>query len=136
VQKREANIMATPKRGGGRKSKYTPETVGKLLQAIKLGATYKLACDYAGIDQSTFHDWMKNKPEFSTQLKEAEGSGAVGLLARIQKEATDGTWQAAAWILERRYPDMYGRQRMEHTGADGNALKIQVVYGDEESGDE
>jgi transposase len=98
----------------GRKSKYTPETVKKLTDAIKLGATYELACGYAGITYETLRVWLATKPAFSEALKEAEGAAAVGWLARIEKAAQDGTWQAAAWKLERRYPADYGRTVQEH----------------------
>jgi hypothetical protein len=111
----------------GRRSKYTPETVDKLTQAIRLGATYKLACDYAGIDVSTLHDWVNTKPEFSTAIKDAEGKGALGWLAKIEQAASDGNWQAAAWKLERRYPEMYGRQRMEITGADNGPIQTEII---------
>jgi hypothetical protein len=93
----------------GRKSKYTPETVQKITQAIELGATYELACGFAGIAPATFYDWMNKKPEFSEAIKTAEGKGAVKWLAKIEAAATDGNWQAAAWKLERRYPTIYGR---------------------------
>lgn len=119
--------MAKP----GRKTKYTPETVAKIVQAIKTGATYQLACQYAGISHETFAQWMKHKPEFSEAVKESEGAGAIELLARIRKEAAEGTWQAAAWILERRYPEMYGRQRQEVTGADGGDIVVKVIRGNQ-----
>lgn len=93
-----------------RRSKYTPDVVKRLTDAIRLGATYELACGYAGIGVSTFYDWLQAKPEFSEAIKEAEGGAAVGWLARIEQAAKDGTWQAAAWKLERRYPEQYGRQ--------------------------
>jgi transposase len=92
-----------------RKSKYTPEVVKKITDAIRLGATYELAASYAGIAQSTFFEWMNTKPEFAEQVKEAEGAGAMQWLAKIEKAASDGNWQAAAWKLERRYPERYGR---------------------------
>jgi hypothetical protein len=120
----------------GRKTKYTPETVDKLTQAIRLGATYKLACDYAGIDVSTFHDWVNTKPEFSAAIKDAEGKGALGWLAKIEQAASDGNWQAAAWKLERRYPQMYGKQALEVTGTgEGGAIKIEVAWTDEKPDD-
>lgn len=95
-----------------------------------MGATYELACGYANIGVSTFYEWMSSNQEFAETIKEAEGAGAVALLARIRKEADEGTWQAAAWILERRYPKQYGRTVVtnEHTGADGGALQIEVKY--------
>jgi hypothetical protein len=35
-------------------------------------------------------------------------------------------WRAAAWWLERRYPEEYGRQRVEVTGKDGGAIIIKT----------
>jgi len=109
-----------------RKSKYTPETVAKIVQAIKLGATYELAAGYAGISESLFYEWLKGKPEFLEALKGAEGTGAMIWLAKIEQAASDGNWQAAAWKLERRYPHMYGRNvtQMEVTGKDGGPIEI------------
>jgi hypothetical protein len=96
-----------------RKTKYTPETVKKVTDAIRLGATYELASSYAGISPALFYQWMKGKIEFLEAVKDAEGAGAVGWLARIEQAAQAGTWQAAAWKLERRYPQQYGRTVQE-----------------------
>lgn len=93
----------------GRRSKYTPETVKKICHAIELGATYELACNYAGIGHDTFHQWRKQKPEFSEAVKQAEGNAVVGWLTLIEGEAAAGSWQAAAWKLERRYAKDYGK---------------------------
>ena len=104
-----------------RNSKYTDELVTKLCQAIELGATYELACNYAGITFETFRQWREKKPEFAARVHEAEGKATVKWLAKIEQAATDGAWQAAAWKLERRYPQAYGRtvQEQQHTGKDG-----------------
>ena len=110
-----------------RKSKYTPETVAKIMQAVKMGATYELAAGYAGIDYSTFARWQNTKSEFCDALKNAEGVGAMVWLAKIEQAASDGNWQAAAWKLERRYPHMYGKtvQQTEHSGV----VKLDVKHG-------
>ena len=91
------------------RSKYTPKAVEDICTAIRLGATYKLAAAYAGVEFETFRQWRLTKPAFSAALKDAEGQAAVTWLARIEQAAKDGTWQAAAWKLERRYPEDYGR---------------------------
>lgn len=113
----------------GRKTKYTPETVEKLVTAVKLGATYDLACGYAGIDEATFYRWMKDKREFCDTIKAAEGAGAVIWLGKIEKAASDGNWQAAAWKLERRHPEKYGRtvQNVDVT-TKGQALKAFIGF--------
>lgn len=93
-----------------RRSKCTPETIAKIEQGISLGMTYKLAAQYAGIGESTFYQWVKEaeegdprKQEFAEALNRAEARGAAAALACIAQAAKGGTWQAAAWILERRY---------------------------------
>lgn len=96
-----------------RRTKYTPETVKKITDAIKLGATYELACGYAGITFETFNQWRRHKSEFSEAVQGAEGGGAVQCLLRIQQAANSGEWRAAAWILEHRHPEQYGRQVLD-----------------------
>lgn len=55
----------------GRPSKFTPERVEKLLQALALGAYQETAATYASISVGTLHDWK--------QLGEAEiEAGANG----------------------------------------------------------
>lgn len=99
-----------------RPTKYTPERVKRFLDAIRLGAPYRLAAHYAGIDHMTFVNWRERYLDFSNQVKEAEGVAVVGWLAKIEKAANDGNWQAAAWKAERRYPDDFGRrERIEQT---------------------
>lgn len=119
-----------------RKSKYTDETVTKIEQAVKLGATYRLAALYGGISETTFHEWMNKKPAFSERIKEAEGAASVQWLAKIEKAAGEGAWQAAAWKLERRYPQEYGRKVTELQGQDGAPLSFTMVIdkaGDDDS---
>jgi hypothetical protein len=114
----------------GRPTKRTPETVKKLCDAIRLGASYGDACGFAGVDVGTFARWREDFPDFAATIKEAEGAGRVQLIAKIQKAANDGNWQAAAWMLERRDPQNYGRtMRTQVTGADGGPVQMaaQVV---------
>ena len=45
----------------------------------------------------------------------------------IEQAAKDGTWQAAAWKLERRYPQEYGKTVQEHQGKDGGPIQVREV---------
>lgn len=118
----------------GRPTKLTPETVKKLTDAIQAGATYALACKYAGISYEVFALWQRRANEeierrqnprikegskewiegedfiqFLQAIQKAEGNAALGWLLKIEQAANNGHWQAAAWKLERRYPHDYGR---------------------------
>lgn len=118
-----------------RPTKLNPEVQRKIVQAISVGATYKLAAQYGGVTYNTFLNWMAKGEtsksgqlfEFFNAVKEAEGVAGVKWLAVIDKASTNGQWQAAAWKLERRYPEDYGRTRVEHTGADGGPVPIRFV---------
>jgi transposase len=113
----------------GRKPKVTPEVTKKIINAILMGATYELAAGYAGIGTTTFYKEKANNAEFAEAIKAAEGAAAVGWLAKIEQAANDGTWQAAAWKLERRYPQEYGRTVVstEQTGE----VTVTVRYANE-----
>jgi hypothetical protein len=106
----------------GRKSKYTPDVVKRITDAIQVGATYELACKYAGITRETFYQWINHKPDFSDAVNSAEGQAATRWLGYIEKAAQENTWQAAAWKLERRYPQQYGKTVQEWQG------KVEVDY--------
>lgn len=111
----------------GRPSKYTPEVAKKVTDAIRLGATYELACNYAGISEDSFARWRAKYAEFADAVKEAEGAGAVGWLGRIEQAAQKGQWQAAAWKLERRYPEQYGRTVQTHQGDPDKPLVLGLL---------
>lgn len=119
----------------GRPSKLTPECQARIVQAIEVGATYELAAGYGGISYETFRRWMDAGEKaksgifraFFEAIKSAESKAAIKWLALIDKAAAD-TWQAAAWKLERRYPQDYGRTVVQNeiTGRDGGAVRAEV----------
>lgn len=94
----------------GAPTKFTDEVKEKIIIAIRKGAPIEIACEYAGIDDSTYCNWqIKAKKEqipdfveFFEKVKEAKGHTALMWLDKIDKAMTE-SWQAAAWKLERRY---------------------------------
>ena len=123
----------------GRPSKLTPEVQEKICQAIRAGNYYEAACAYGGIAYSTFREWMvrgeKDKSgkyrEFLEAIKRAEYEAEARLVAMWQKHMPDN-WQAIATFLERRYPERWGRKRLdiEHSGEIG--IKIVDDINDED----
>lgn len=82
----------------------------RLLAALEAGATIKMAAAAAGVSEDTLSRWRKAGPDLEAEMLQAEAAGAVRALGVIQSAAASGTWQAAAWLLERRYPGEYGRR--------------------------
>jgi hypothetical protein len=46
---------------------------------------------------------------FRERMEEAKARGEVRNVAVIAKAATDGSWAAAAWLLERQHPERWGK---------------------------
>lgn len=115
-------------------NRYTADRVDRLLASLRLGATHRIAAQCAGIGVSTMRDWLRDKPMFADAVREAEAYGAVLMLERITTAANEGTWQAAAWLLERRYPDMYGRfpenARRAAVGDSVDEVRVVIDIGD------
>jgi hypothetical protein len=97
------------------RSKRTPENRAKIIQGLKLGMTYKLAAQYAGMSTQTLWDWISKDPDFSDACKDAEGHNAAQALATIIKAAREGNWTAGAWLLERRH-GYTKTEKIEHAG--------------------
>jgi hypothetical protein len=85
-----------------RRSKYTPQLVNELIQAIELGMTDGDACLVAGLSESQFYHWLKTKPEFADRVTCARAKGWLSDLAIIKRAAVqDRDWRAAAEHLDR-----------------------------------
>jgi hypothetical protein len=57
-------------------------------------------------------DKAKTKPQYQEIADQLENDRAKGQAALVQRiaRASDEDWKAAAWMLERRHPDIWGRQ--------------------------
>ena len=113
----------------GRKSKYNSRMQASLCVWLRKGCSYKDACAIEGISYETFRTWQTEKPVFSVALKKAEAECKAARIATVLK-ASEKSWQAAAWWLERRCPDEYSRIPKEEPE---NAITIEEL---EEAGRE
>lgn len=115
------------------KPRCTQELIDKAVQLKKTGAKNKDICAYIGIAEATFYRWC-NKPnsekqrEFGESLKKAEPEYKAALRSKIMNAANDGSWQAAAWLLERLYPDEYGRK--DRVQAEAKVEQVPVIVDD------
>ena len=103
-----------------RPTKLTPSLSKALLDAIRIGLPYTRACAEVGIDYSTFRDWQAKgtghdarQPfkQFTEDLELAKVQGLSEKLTLIEK-AGEKEWRALAWLLEKQWPEQYGRRRL------------------------
>lgn len=139
----------------GRPTKLTDEVQKKILDAVRAGIWLDQAAALAGIAASSLFLWVdkgqraleladleereligveKVYADFSESLKKARAEAEARNITLVQQAASDGTWQAAAWFLERSFPNRWGRKdRMEVTGKDGGSVEISVTAADLEA---
>lgn len=119
----------------GRPTKLTDDVQERILKAVQTGNWLETASAFAGVDASTVRRWVaKGEAEdaeepyrsFCAAIKQARAEAEIRSVTLIQKAAQDGTWQAAAWYLERSYPDRWGRHRLEITGANSQPVRVEV----------
>ena len=96
------------------KHKLTSEYVKRAIQLKKGGANHKDIAAALGVCPQTFYRWIgEPKTELQRELrdglKKAEADYKNALLAIIAKAAETRDWKAAAFLLERKYPEEYSR---------------------------
>lgn len=119
----------------GRPTDLTPELIEEYCKLLPVVQYIETASDILGVDRSTWQKWARRgarelkrlaktkggkvKPkeaiyvEFVRAHKKAIAEGQQSDLQAIRDAAAKGNWQAAAWRLERRCPELWGANRDE-----------------------
>lgn len=82
---------------------YGELQITKILDALRGGATYKIACKKAGVSPRSFRRWKAKYDDLRERVQRAEADGADELLGVVQGAADSGDWRAAKWLLSRRH---------------------------------
>lgn len=105
----------------------------RLTTWIRAGNSITVACQACQISTATFRDWMARgeraaeagedvEPgevvfaEFREAVRRADDETEAALIGLISRAAKKGSWQAAAWVLERRNPERWGRPSERSNG--------------------
>lgn len=124
--------------GSGRKTKLSQKITDAFTKAIGEGVSIVAACQFAGVCERTYYTWTSKgeagkEPyiQFVQAIKKAEAKAEQRWVRVIETHAAD-TWTAAAWLLERRFPDRWGRRervQQEHSGGLEIILKVSEANG-------
>ena len=98
--------------------------------------TQEMAAHYAGVNKRTLQTWIaqgeadsfnnidSDKAIFYHSLKKAQIIPAIDAVSGIKMAGDEGQWQALAWLLERLWPKMFGRNALELQKMDEMDVKI------------
>lgn len=139
----------------GRPSKISKAIADELGALLRRGLTQTDACDAASLPRSTFYAWLAKAKDIREELPDPIPAARIkkltveelrlldfldvvtGARARAKGDALTAIrgamfddWRAAAWFLERSFPEEYGRR--DHIAIDSDeVVQIRVVWPEE-----
>jgi transposase len=126
--------------------KLTKSSHARLVAACREGNFRDQAASLAGVSRPTFNRWLRDGRRESEaempyaqakyrklyeDVTQAESEFEQETLARIRKTGENTrsphAWTANAWILERKFPERYGRTDRLQVQSDRPLIEINVV---------
>ena len=128
----------------GRPTKLTKELIDEIAQYLRAGNYIETTAALVGIHRDSIYEWLKrgnaeidrvsksNRSrirkkeeifvEFTDTVKKAQAQSEAMLVGLIG-QAAQKNWTAAAWRLERKYPDKWGRTERNVATAQDDPVK-------------
>ncbi|HXM86142.1 MAG TPA: hypothetical protein VN889_00775 [Solirubrobacteraceae bacterium] len=125
MRDRDFCFQHSPSGGTGRPTKFTPEVAAKIIQAAQAGVYPAVAAAFAGVSTSTLDGWLHEAAAdidagretplsvFSEEIVRIVAQTEVAALARIRAAMAED-WRAAAWFIERRFPERWSKRDTRH----------------------
>lgn len=83
-----------------------------IVAIISVGCSQNVAARYVDCASSTIRRTADRDPEFNAQLRQAKSNAELSLVKNIRSAANkEQYWRAAAWALERDFPDKYAHRQ-------------------------
>ena len=124
--------------------KDTPEARAIALHWLRLGYSKSFAGGKAGVHADSIRDWMNKDDAFKASVADAIDAGTDYLEDEARRRAADGVdrpiFQSGELVgfernysdslmamqLQGRRPERYNKTKVEHTGAEGGPIRVQV----------
>ena len=95
----------------GRRPFLTEGKQREIAAILSVGCSQSVAAQYVGCAVSTIQRTAERDPKFAEQLGKAKSNAELGLVKNIRNAAKkEQYWRAAAWALERGFPEKYARR--------------------------
>lgn len=95
--------------GNGKEKKPSETLKGKLAHYLSLGLSIEDACKLSNCSKDKLES-LRIDPEFEDFIQECSLRNKEDYLQSIKDAAQGGYWQAAAWYLERKHSDEFGKK--------------------------
>jgi hypothetical protein len=84
----------------------------EIVAILSQGCSRRRAAQYVGCSPSTIRRTALRDPPFAEALMRAEAQSEITCLTSVRKAGKkEQYWRAAAWVLERRYPEAYALRK-------------------------
>ncbi len=130
-RKRDGRILRPVKKKTGRPTKLTADVQRVIEEAVEAGMSPSAAGRQAGLNPQTISEWRGRFPVFSESIEQARARGMRKRLDAIGAGVLPSgllDWRAQAWLLERLFPDDFGKKAGEihvsATAAAGSGLTL------------
>lgn len=140
--------------------KLTKETIEHVSRLVREGHYIVVVCDVMGITRPTYYNWKergqeveerlengeikekklnKNEKlylEFWKEIKKAEAEAEMYQTRNVSKAGDEGDWRASAWLLEKRWNDRWGKNRLDIEANVNGSMKLEDLLLEENGGEE
>jgi hypothetical protein len=128
----------------GRKTKLNKKLIKTIMDYILQGYTEESSASLAGLGLSTYYRYKANNKEFREGIEWAVVGNKDRCLSSILRQAfgeeeldkngeptgrwiREPNWRAAAWWLERRFPEEYGKKARKTTQPHPNRSPVIIT---------
>ena len=104
-----------------------PDMIEEVSKAIENGCGFEMACLYSSVSPGLVRHVMQNDKIAMTRINKAEAKFVLFLTQKIMA-AVERDWKAAEWLLERRYPALWGEvKQMEVSSRKDDKIGVATV---------
>ena len=104
----------------------------KILSLIEKGWPKVTAAQACGVSVTTLWKWEQTSPAVAEALAKADSDAEGVCVDRIYQHAHSPdervAMQALTFIMERRWAERWGRRVLEHVGAEGGPIALDLTF--------
>ena len=115
-----------------RNTKLTKELCDEICKYIEMGNYITRCCEAVGITPTTYNSWKKKGAKgiepyatFLERVTKVEAKAEIVHTGIIHDVAETGNWLASAWLLERKYPNRFGKREQMALNTD-KEFKLEI----------